>query len=198
MNKRNKRKRRNKRKNKRNNNNPKNKPQTKMDIKYIAAIGGFLLLIISIVAVVGLKKSKADTPAQSPTNDNGSNNSTNTVGSGGSSDNASIIDGILDVITGGGNNGNNNNSNNGSSQGSGSGLDGQPAQLELALLLVKDFEGGYQKLPSDTGNYTYSGKLVGTNRGISAKAFQDFFGYEPTENDMRNLTQAQALSLIHI
>ena len=53
MNKRNKRKRRNKRKNKRNNNNPKNKPQTKMDIKYIAAIGGFLLLIISIVAVVG-------------------------------------------------------------------------------------------------------------------------------------------------
>lgn len=50
------------------------------------------------------------------------------------------------------------------------------------------FEGGYQKFPNDSGNYTSTGKLVGTNRGISALAYEEYLGKEPTEADMRALT----------
>lgn len=55
-------------------------------------------------------------------------------------------------------------------------------------------EGGFQKDPADSANYV-KGKLIGTNRGISAIAFYNHYKKIPTEQDMRNLTQAQAMQI---
>jgi hypothetical protein len=57
---------------------------------------------------------------------------------------------------------------------------------------VFEKEGGYTNNPKDKGNYTKSGKLVGTNKGISAKTYEAVFGKEPTVEDMKNITQEQA------
>jgi LPXTG-motif cell wall-anchored protein len=51
------------------------------------------------------------------------------------------------------------------------------------------WEGGYQAYPSDVANYTSSGVLVGTNRGISAIAYESYLGYQPTISDMKAITQ---------
>ena len=55
-------------------------------------------------------------------------------------------------------------------------------------------EGGFQKDPSDSANYV-KGKLIGTNRGISAIAFYNHYKKIPSEADMRALTQAQAMQI---
>jgi lysozyme family protein len=50
------------------------------------------------------------------------------------------------------------------------------------------FEGGFQKSSSDVANFTSTKKLVGTNRGISAIAYETYLGREPSEADMRAIT----------
>ena len=54
---------------------------------------------------------------------------------------------------------------------------------------VYSWEGGYQQMKKDSGNYTTSGKLIGTNKGISAKTLETYLGREPTVDDMKNLDQ---------
>jgi len=56
-------------------------------------------------------------------------------------------------------------------------------------------EGGYQKIPSDPGNYNSRGELVGTNHGISAKTFERVYGYPPSKQDMLNITETEALNI---
>lgn len=53
-------------------------------------------------------------------------------------------------------------------------------------------EGGFQKDPADTANYNSRGELVGTNRGVSAKAWETHFKRVPTEADIRAVTEATA------
>ncbi len=53
------------------------------------------------------------------------------------------------------------------------------------------WEGGYQNDPSDPGNYTSTGILVGTNRGVSAGAYEKHFSKIPTAEDMKALTDEQ-------
>jgi len=60
---------------------------------------------------------------------------------------------------------------------------------------IQEAEGGYQKLPEDTGNYNSIGELVGTNHGISAKFYETVIGYPPSETDMRGITKETALQL---
>ena len=54
---------------------------------------------------------------------------------------------------------------------------------------TEGWEGGYQNYVSDKANYTSSGSQVGTNRGISAIAYENYLGYEPTIADMKAITR---------
>ncbi len=54
------------------------------------------------------------------------------------------------------------------------------------------FEGGYQAFSNDSANYTSDKKLVGTNRGISAIAYEQYLGRKPTVADMKAITPAIA------
>ena len=63
------------------------------------------------------------------------------------------------------------------------------------LPLLSNAEGGFQKHPSDTGNYNSLGQLVGTNYGISAKTYEDFIKRPPTENDMRSMPKSVAIEI---
>ena len=60
---------------------------------------------------------------------------------------------------------------------------------------VFKFEGGFQNDATDQGNYTKSGKLVGTNHGISAYLYELVKGKEPTQEDMQKLTKAEAAEI---
>lgn len=71
-------------------------------------------------------------------------------------------------------------------------IDCEMASFEPILEKTFNFEGGYQNYESDSANYTSSGKLVGTNRGISAIAYQQYLGYEPSVDDMMAITPAIA------
>lgn len=51
-----------------------------------------------------------------------------------------------------------------------------------------NFEGGYQAYPNDSANYTSTGQLVGTNRGISAIAYESYLGFPPTASQMQAIT----------
>lgn len=51
-----------------------------------------------------------------------------------------------------------------------------------------NFEGGYQAFPNDSANYTSTGSLVGTNRGISAIAYETYLGFPPTVSQMKAIT----------
>jgi len=54
---------------------------------------------------------------------------------------------------------------------------------------TEGWEGGYQNYSTDVANYTSSGNQVGTNRGISAIAYENYLGYEPTVADMKAITK---------
>jgi lysozyme family protein len=69
------------------------------------------------------------------------------------------------------------------------------AIFNAAYLLVADAEGGYQNHPSDTGNYNSLGQNVGTNLGISAKAYEDWINRPPSVADMRAITPAIAAEI---
>lgn len=62
------------------------------------------------------------------------------------------------------------------------------ANFNRVVEQILNFEGGFQNSPSDRANYTSSGKLVGTNRGISAIAYQDYLRREPTVEDIKAIT----------
>lgn len=49
------------------------------------------------------------------------------------------------------------------------------------------FEGGFQQFPNDTANYC-GGKLIGTNRGISAVAYGQYLGKCPTVEEVKAIT----------
>jgi lysozyme family protein len=69
------------------------------------------------------------------------------------------------------------------------------ASFNTFMPLLSMLEGGYQKMPTDRGNYNSLNQLVGTNHGISAPVYETWIGRVPTENDMLNLpkTTAQAI-----
>lgn len=52
-------------------------------------------------------------------------------------------------------------------------------------------EGGFQNYPNDSANYC-GGKLIGTNRGISAQGYAAFYGVCPTVEQIKALTESQA------
>lgn len=56
------------------------------------------------------------------------------------------------------------------------------------------FEGLYQAFPNDTANWC-DGKLIGTNRGISAIGYKAFYKKCPTVEQMKALTAAQATAI---
>lgn len=66
------------------------------------------------------------------------------------------------------------------------------ADFEIAHKRVAIFEGGYQCMPQDNGNWTGGkknvGKLIGTKYGISAPVLKEYLGKEPTSFDMLNLS----------
>lgn len=68
------------------------------------------------------------------------------------------------------------------------------ANFDPVFKLTLNHEGGFQKFPNDSANWV-NGKLIGTNRGISAVAYYQFYNRVPTEQDMRNLTQDQAKAI---
>jgi hypothetical protein len=43
------------------------------------------------------------------------------------------------------------------------------------------FEGGFQNISSDNGNYNSLGVLAGTNLGISARFYETILGYPPNK-----------------
>ncbi len=70
------------------------------------------------------------------------------------------------------------------------------ANFNLFKTNLLEAEGGYQKNPTDwRGNTNSKGVLVGTNRGISAPQYEDWIKRVPTEQDMRNITKAEALQI---
>jgi lysozyme family protein len=68
------------------------------------------------------------------------------------------------------------------------------ASFDPIFNLTLNHEGGFQKFPNDSANYV-KGKLIGTNRGISASAYYTYYKKIPTEQDMRNLTKQQAYQI---
>lgn len=66
------------------------------------------------------------------------------------------------------------------------------ANFYIAYKKVAQAEGGYQKHPSDSGNYNSRNELVGTNWGISAPVYENYIGRPPSETDMRQMSAATA------
>jgi lysozyme family protein len=59
---------------------------------------------------------------------------------------------------------------------------------------ILESEGGYQSDPKDDGNY-YKGENLGTNYGITPKAYEAYYGKAPTRDDMYTLSEDQARSI---
>ena len=64
--------------------------------------------------------------------------------------------------------------------------------VDSVLDTVLDHEGGYTDNPDDSGNINSNGEVVGTNFGISAEAYEEYFDKVPSAEDMKNLTQDTA------
>lgn len=56
-------------------------------------------------------------------------------------------------------------------------------------LMVK--EGGFGDSPRDVGNFC-GGNLIGTNFGVAATAFNEYYGRCPTVSEMKNLSRDEA------
>ena len=69
------------------------------------------------------------------------------------------------------------------------------AQFQIAYDIVRKHEGGYQKMPEDSGNWNSLGQNVGTNWGINAQVYENYLRRPPTESDMRNMPRHIALSI---
>lgn len=68
------------------------------------------------------------------------------------------------------------------------------AEFDSIFQLTLNHEGGFQVFPNDSANYV-NGKLIGTNRGISAIAYYNHYKRAPTQQDMKNLTIEQAKAI---
>ncbi len=68
------------------------------------------------------------------------------------------------------------------------------ADFNTAVQQTLKFEGGYSNNPADKGNY-YNGILVGTNYGVSAPVLAQYLGRTPSVDDMKNLTQQEAIAI---
>ena len=72
------------------------------------------------------------------------------------------------------------------------------ADINLYKETALKLEGGYQKLSSDPGNYNSKGELVGTNFGVSAKAYESWINRPPTEEDIRSITKELATYIFKV
>ena len=61
------------------------------------------------------------------------------------------------------------------------------ANFAKAMVFLMQREGGYQANPADRGNYL-NGQLVGTNHGVTAKAWAEYTGKALGPADMKALT----------
>lgn len=66
------------------------------------------------------------------------------------------------------------------------------AKIELLAPILFKWEAGYQCMKEDKGNYNSKGVLVGTNKGVTANAYESLFKVCPTVEDMKNLTDEKA------
>ena len=69
------------------------------------------------------------------------------------------------------------------------------ADFSKAAARVLELEGGFQKWKNDKGNYNKKGVLVGTNHGISAQTYEEYFKKTATEAAIRALTPDDALMI---
>ena len=212
MKKRNKRKKRsskNSRKNNRHqrqNRNPTTFNPKPMNKKYIIAVGAFIVFIAMAIIISATQKAQADTPNNTP-NQSGS--------SSGNNDNGSVIDNIVDVISGGGDN-NNSNANSNTENGNNGGtppivIDTSQANLNAFLKTIQYAEGTFREAnpyavtyaydhviqnfndhPAITGEWT--GKRlpdryctnVGLSPGCKSTAAGAYQIIKPTWNDIKN------------
>lgn len=63
---------------------------------------------------------------------------------------------------------------------------------DKALNTILKNEGGYQNNKSDSANKNSKGEWVGTNKGITPKAYEEFYGTVPTKRDMMKLSKDEA------
>ena len=72
------------------------------------------------------------------------------------------------------------------------------ANFDLYKQTALNFEGGYQSIVSDPGNYNSQNELVGTNNGISAPFYEMIIGHPPTVEDMKGITRKEASTLFKV
>lgn len=63
------------------------------------------------------------------------------------------------------------------------------------LPLLLQVEGGYQNNPNDAGNFNSLGQNAGTNKGISARFYEQVIKRPPTVADMKAITTQMATNL---
>jgi lysozyme family protein len=69
------------------------------------------------------------------------------------------------------------------------------ANFENYLPLLLKVEGGYQANPEDRGNFNSLGVLVGTQRGISARFYEDIINRPPSVDDIKAISKTRATNL---
>lgn len=69
------------------------------------------------------------------------------------------------------------------------------AVFELYVPLLLNVEGGYQSSSQDAGNYNSLGQLVGTNKGISARFYEQVIKRPPTVADIKGITKQMAINI---
>lgn len=62
------------------------------------------------------------------------------------------------------------------------------AQFNEAFQVVIGHEGGYQANTNDSGNYNSKGELIGTKYGVSAPQLEQWLGWVPTAQDMKDIS----------
>lgn len=73
------------------------------------------------------------------------------------------------------------------------------AKFKPAYLNTKKWEGGYTGNADDNGNWTGAkkgvGKLIGTNKGITAWRLKEFLGRMPTVDEMKHIDEATVMAI---
>lgn len=64
--------------------------------------------------------------------------------------------------------------------------------VDAALDRILRHEGGYQNSKADAANKNSKGQWVGTNRGITPQAYEEFYGEVPSQQDMKRLSKQKA------
>jgi lysozyme family protein len=74
------------------------------------------------------------------------------------------------------------------------------ADFLKAILKVEKDEGGYTDNPKDAGNYypqnIKTGKLIGTNKGITPTTYKTAFGHVPSVSEMKALGQKGSRAIL--